>query len=195
MPRPADTRQRLLATASTLFYEHGIGATGVDAVVRAAGVSKPTLYAQFHSKSELVAAVLEQRYAERSEELRTRIAAVADPRARPLEVFAWLAEFYERGGARGCGFLNAAAELPDPDDVARRVVEREKRWLLDFLTTLARDAGAPDPDRIASQLMLLVDGVAGRVVVSGPSAAAAAVADATLAARTLLAAAGVAPAP
>lgn len=188
MPRRAETRARLLQTAGSLFYDQGITATGVDAVAHAAGLSKPTLYAHFGSKRDLVAAVLEQRHSQHREELCAWVEAVADLRARPLAVFAWLDDWYGRAGARGCGFLNAAAELADVDDPGRTVVQQEKRWLTDFLTALNREAGLPEPARLASQLLLLIDGIAGRVVVSGPDAAQRAVADATRAAETLIAA-------
>jgi AcrR family transcriptional regulator len=180
-------RQRLLETAERLFYDAGITTTGVDTVVREAGVSKPTLYAHFRSKGELVAAVLGARHARRVAELESRVAREADPARRPLAVFDFLATWYEKQGSRGCAFLNAAAELGDGDDAARRAVVAEKRWLADFLAGLVRDAGARDPERVASQLLLLVDGVSGRVVVHGPAAAEAALADARGAAELLLA--------
>jgi AcrR family transcriptional regulator len=163
-------RERLLDAASSLFYEHGIAATGVDAVVRASGVSKPTLYAHFGDKAGLVAAVLDARHARRQAELRAWVARAADPIAA---VFDYLADFYACDGSRGCAFLNAAAEGAAPEAVAA-----EKRWLEGFLTAVARSAGRPDPERTGSQLLLLVDGISGRVVVQGPDAAPAAIADA-----------------
>jgi AcrR family transcriptional regulator len=190
IPRALDTRERLLTAAGALFYEHGITATGVDTVVRVSGVSKPTLYAHFGSKSELVAAVLEQRHARRAEELEAWVERTDDVLERPLAVFAWLGDWYGRDGARGCGFLNAAAELPDRDDAARLVVSREKRWLLELLIRLVGDAGLREPERLASQLLLLVDGVGGRVLAEGPQIAPDVVAEATQAAATLIEAAG-----
>jgi AcrR family transcriptional regulator len=182
-------RDRLVDTAGRLFYADGITATGVDTVVRAAGVSKPTLYAHFRSKTELVAAVLEARHTARAAELQEWVMHEDDRRERPLAVFAWLASWYEREGARGCAFLNAAAELVERDDAARLAVVAEKRWLLGFLGDLARGAGLAEPDRIASQLLLLVDGIGGRVLVEGREAAPAAVADASHAAALLIGAA------
>jgi AcrR family transcriptional regulator len=189
MPSRPGTRDRLLTSAGALFYDRGIAATGVDTIVQASGVSKPTLYAHFGSKGELVAAVLEQRHAERAAELGAWIEGVGDPRQRPVAVFAWLADWYSRAGERGCGFLNAAAELPEPDDLARTVVRREKLWFLDFLTRLTREAGLHEPEQLASQLLLLIDGVGGRVLVWGPEAAVEAVAEATRGAGVLIAAA------
>lgn len=187
MIRSSTARRQLLATAASLFYERGIAATGVDAVVHASGVSKPTLYAHFGSKAELVVAVLEQRHEDRVAQLGAWLEGVADPRDRPLAVFAWLGDWYARHGARGCGFLNAAAELPDPGDAGRVVVLREKRWLAELLARLNREAGLREPERLASQLLLLIDGVSGRALVEGAAAARVAVADATDAAETLIA--------
>ncbi|MBO0892161.1 MAG: TetR/AcrR family transcriptional regulator, partial [Acidothermales bacterium] len=113
-------RERLLATATTLFYERGITATGVDTVVAESGVSKPTLYAHFRTKEQLVAAVLADRDARRRTEIPAWVDAHARaPRAKVLAVFDWLEAFYADGGARGCAFVNAAAEIPDPDSPAR----------------------------------------------------------------------------
>jgi AcrR family transcriptional regulator len=171
MTRASSARDRLLATSARLFYEAGITATGVDTIAREAGVSKPTLYAHYGSKAELVAAVLTARH-------RRRVEALAAAEG-PLAVFAYLADFYAREeGARGCAFLNAAAELVD-DDPARAAVVAEKAWLRERLVQLCGD------ERTGSQLLLLIDGIAGRVVVNGPGAEA--IADATEAAKALLA--------
>ncbi len=168
MPAVAPARDRLLNAANALFYERGITATGVDAVVAASGVSKPTLYAHFRSKSELLAAVPARRTERRQDSLPAWLAARdGDPRERLLAVFNWLAEFLAGEGARGCAFLNAAAELPDPDDPARQVARRHKTWMREFLAGLAGQAGLSEPERLGSQLLLLVDGASSRLVVEG----------------------------
>ena len=174
-------RDQLLDAASSLFYEEGIAATGVDEIVRAAGVSKPTLYAHFGSKAALVAAVLERRHD-------ARVAELEALDGGPLAVFEWLAEFYARDGSRGCAFVNAAAELPHGGP-GRAAAAREKAWLRGELARRAREQGLREPEALGSRLALLIDGVAARVVVDGPQAAAAAVTDAAAAARALVAAA------
>jgi AcrR family transcriptional regulator len=183
------THDRLLSTAGDLFYGSGVTATGVDAVVRAAGVTKPTLYAHFPSKAALLTAALERRREQRTAELEAWVAGIDDIDARPVGVFGWFESFYRNAGSRGCGFLNAAAELSDPTDPAREVIRAEKQWLRDFLTELCRAAGLERPERLGSQLQLLIDGVAGRVVVEGAAAAEPAVADATAVADLLVGAA------
>lgn len=180
-------REALLNSASRLFYNDGITATGIDTVVRAAGVTKPTLYAHFGSKSELVAAVLRRRHEDRRAELE----ALLDPlpaAEHPLAVLDWLQHFYAERGERGCGFLNAAAELTDRDTSARAVVQTEKAWLRELLMAGCAAAGCRNPGLVGSQLLLLIDGVAGRAVVSGRVAAQTAAAEARQAADVLLSA-------
>src|SRR4051794_28871643 len=175
----------LLDAGARLFYEDGITATGVDAVVRAAGVTKPTLYAHFGSKSELVAAVLQRRFDDRRTDLEAWLEPV--PTAEhPVAVFDWLQHFYAEGGERGCGFLNAAAELGDRDQGARAVVAAEKDWLRQVLVRGCAAYGCRFPELVGSQLLLLADGVAGRAVVGGRSAGQAAATEARQAAEVLL---------
>ena len=184
----SDARDALLGSAGRLFYADGITATGVDSVVRDAGVTKPTLYAHFGSKSELVAAVLRRRHDERRAELEAVLAPLSGAE-RPLAIFDWLIGFYADRGDRGCGFLNAAAELTERDHAARLAVQSEKTWLRDLLVTGCAAAGCTEPALIGSQLLLLIDGVSGRAVVGGRDAARAAATQARQAAEVLLSAA------
>lgn len=185
----ASARVLLLDAGEQLFYARGVTRTGVDAVAATAGVTKPTLYAHFGTKSQLVAAVLHRRHERLRAELETWLAPFA-PEERPLEVLGRLRSGYAAGqDERGCAFLNAAAELTDPADPGRVAVHQEKAWLLDLLTGLCRAAGLARPETLGSQLLLLVDGLGGRAVVGGPDAAVTAADDAYRAAEVLIAAA------
>ena len=167
------THARLLDTATKLFYSQGITATGVAEVVARSGVSKPTLYAHFHSKDQLVVAVLERRHAERVATLDAWVRAHANtPRERLLAVFDWLASWHASEGERGCAFVNTAAEVADSHHPALVVARRHKRWMREYLAGLAVEAGFFDPERLGSDLMLLVDGANARVLVEGDLTAA-----------------------
>jgi AcrR family transcriptional regulator len=160
--------RRLLEVAAGVFYAEGIRATGVDALTERAGVSKPTLYAQFGSKENLVAAVLDRRRAQRQHDLaafltRTRGTGTG----RLLAVFDWLAAGHTREGFRGCPFTNAAAELPDHGHPARQVISAYKDGLRSTLAALAREAGLARPDELADTLLMLIDGASARVLFAG----------------------------
>lgn len=153
-------RERLLDAAEELFYERGIAATGVDAVLTRAGAAPATLYAHFPGKEHLVAAYLERRLA------RWRAAwddaldrAGDDVGARLLALFDALESFPRHApGARGCAFLAAAVEVHDPAHPAHRWLLADSELLTTRLRALAADAGAPDPAALAEQLLLVYDG-------------------------------------
>jgi AcrR family transcriptional regulator len=166
--RYSPSGERVLAVASEVFYREGIRSTSVDSVVARSGVSKPTVYAQFGSKQELVAAVLQHRYEQRRAALAQFLSERTGPPAEQLlAVFDWLARTHARKGFRGCPFTNAAVELPDVGHPARAVISAYKRWLRGTFTELARQAGRADADELGLALLMLVDGANARMVVDG----------------------------
>jgi AcrR family transcriptional regulator len=174
-------KQRILETADRLFYLQGIRAIGVDTIAAETGISKRTLYNHFPSKDELIAAYLERRF--------IRVPASDKP---PVEQIMGTFDRLERGfasrGFRGCPFVNAVAELGAQDQsvkkIAIRFKESRRLWFRDLLLQL----DVADPEGLATQLTLLVDGsIAQDLVRDDPSMARAAKA----AARVLLENAGV----
>ncbi len=158
--RPA--RERLLAAAAELFYEQGIAATGVDAVLARAGVSPSTLYAHFPGKDALVAAYLQERHRAWVKTWDEVLAELTDPVERLLSVFDAVALYRAReGNRRGCAFLAAATELP-VGHPGQRWLEADSRLLADRLRGLAVAAGAEDADEVAAGLLLLYDGALAR---------------------------------
>ena len=158
--RPA--RERLLAAAAELFYEQGIAATGVDAVLARAGVSPSTLYAHFPGKDALVAAYLEERHQVWVATWDEVLAELTDPVERLLSVFDAVARYRAREGTRrGCAFLAAATELP-VGHPGQRWLEADSRLLADRLRELAVAAGLEDAEEVAAGLLLLYDGALAR---------------------------------
>ena len=158
--RPA--RERLLAAAGELFYESGIAATGVDAVLARARVSPATMYAHFAGKDALVAAYLEQRHEVWRQTWDEALSERVDPVDRLLSLFDAVARYRSReGNGRGCAFLAAATELPTGHP-GHRWLDADTRLLVDRLRTLASAAGVDSPDEAAATLLLLYDGALNR---------------------------------
>ena len=152
------TRRRLLAAADELFYAGGICSTGVNAVAGRAGVTKMTLYAHFPSKDELVAAYLEDHDRRWREFLEETLAGYREPREKLLAVCDAYRGWLAAGDLRGCAFVNCAAEFPDPEHPARRVVREHKAGVRERLGELARGAGADDPDALAERVFVVLEG-------------------------------------
>ena len=152
-------RERILAAAADLFYRHGIRAVGVEAIAEAAGTNKMTLYRHFESKDELVAEYL-RRLATEAEAVWDRRAAefAGDPRG---QLRAWIREMAAHIGAsgdRGCALANAAVELPEHEHPARRVIQAFKQAQRARLIELCTAAGLTEPEMLADELFLLLEG-------------------------------------
>jgi AcrR family transcriptional regulator len=142
-------RERILRAATDLFYEQGIGNTGVERLAEAAHVSKRTLYQHFPSKDELIVEYLRQVGAQR---LPALAGLLADTRMTARER---LLGVFDIDAARGCPFVNAAAELADVEHPGRQVCGENKQAFIDTLIRLSAEAGARDPDALGHQLAVL----------------------------------------
>lgn len=149
---------RIVAAAEELFYAHGITAVGVDLIAEHSGVTKRTLYNQFGSKDRLVAAYLAARDARWRDLVRSAVGAAAGPVDAAVAPFTALREWGPWSAARGCAFINALAEIPDPAHPAHRVAADQKLWLRDLFEELAAAAGSPAPAALATRLLVLHEG-------------------------------------
>jgi len=155
----SDVRQRILDTASTLFYERGVRAVGVDLVVEASGVAKTSLYRHFRTKDDLVVAFLEREDASFWSQWDEVAARHADDPVAELEAhLRWVARRLARANYRGCPQINVAAEFAEDQHPARGVSRRHMQALRKRLTELARTLGATRPAELGAQLGLLVNG-------------------------------------
>jgi AcrR family transcriptional regulator len=162
MPRPPapGTRERILGTASRLFYAHGVRGVGMNRIITEAGTGKNLLYAHFPTKDDLVAAYLERTRSWRAESARRALdEAGEDPRDQLVAVVAEVARIADRPDFRGCAFRNFLAEFPDDEAPAPAAVARahlaESRATIERLVDRLPEA---DPD-LAERLWLLVDGL------------------------------------
>jgi AcrR family transcriptional regulator len=151
-------RERILDTAFRLFYAHGPRGVGVDTVIAESGVAKATLYKHFPRKDDLILAYLDKVDQTWFGALRAAARSGGDdPREQLVAMFDALTSAYRREGYHGCAFINTAAESAGGSDVHARTVEHKavvRAWIAD----LARRAGAEDPQLLARQLSLLIDG-------------------------------------
>ena len=155
----ANLKERLLQTASELFYSQGIKATGVDAIVKSAGTTKMSLYKYFASKDDLVLAYLFKR----GNELRALISQGIDsrtdkPEEKLLAVFDIFSDLSANHDFRGCPFINAAAEFAEIDSSIAKASGEFYQSFTVFLADLARQANVKDPERLSAQLVILLSG-------------------------------------
>lgn len=159
--------ERLLDAASRLFYARGASNVGINEIIDRAQVARMTLYHHFPSKDALLQAVLERRAEERLAWIRRAEDRAEAPDGRLLAVFDLLREWVESPDYRGCPLTNATIELGGQLNPARPIARDYQQDVRSYLTELARDAGAHEPDALARQLQLLLDGATVDALVEG----------------------------
>ncbi|MEU9019763.1 helix-turn-helix domain-containing protein [Actinomadura sp. NPDC048394] len=156
--RPSEARSRLLATATRIFYTEGIHSVGIDRIVAEAQVTRATLYRHFSSKEDLVLAYL----AEVDQATRAQVDDAVSRGLAAADTVRALGESIAQGigsaGFRGCAFLNAAAEYPDPDHPVHKAVLAHRQWFLDTVTELLARIGETPAEPAARHFVMLRDG-------------------------------------
>lgn len=166
----ADThpKDRLLATASRLFYAEGIHAVGVERLVSEASVTRATFYRHYPTKDDLVAAYL----TETSLKIRAAVEAARDgktPREGLADTMAVVGDATRGEDFRGCQFLNAAAEYPDPAHPVHQAVLAHRQWFLSTVTELLAETGETAPEPAARHFVMLRDGAMAAGCLSDPA--------------------------
>ncbi|WP_417681075.1 TetR/AcrR family transcriptional regulator [Roseibium sp.] len=171
--RGGGAKERLLLAASDLFCRHGINATGVDAVVAAAGTAKTTLYKAFGSKEGLVEAVLEREGEQWRKWFVAEVDAIpGDATNKLVNLFDVLKRWFCEENFHGCPFINAVGEHDKDDDRLRDIAIRHKTVVLDKIRDLAKDARPSDPEGLTHELGLLIDGaIVAALITRDPSVA------------------------
>lgn len=164
----SEARNRLVDTASRLFYAEGLHTVGIDRIIAEAGVTKATLYRHFPSKDDLVVTYL----GVADDAVRARVdRSRAEGRSADdvlREVATSIAEDIRRPGFRGCAFLNAAAEYPDPAHPVHVAVLRHRDWFFATLAALFAETGKPDAEPAARHFVMLRDGAMAAGCLSDP---------------------------
>ena len=160
-------RGRLLGAATHLFCKNGINATGIDAIINEAGTAKTTLYKLFGSKTNLVHAVLESEGKQwREWFIGAMESGGGDAQAKLTRIFPALKSWFGEERFYGCPFINAVAEHDKDQKQFRAIAMRHKKVVLAHIEKLAAEMGAAEPELLAHQLALLIDGAIVAAMVS-----------------------------
>jgi len=163
--RPA--RERILDTATSLFHSNGFHAVGVDRIVAEASVTKMTLYRYFRSKDALIAAFLKRANERFWEWFEAAVRPLSDPKGKLVAIFKAQAHLAASPQCLGCAFQMAAGEFPNLKSSPHRIALEHKQSVLKRMGELAREAHLRDPDGLARQLLILMDGAWAAVRVFG----------------------------
>ena len=168
----SETRDIILDVTEKLIYRHGIAATGMDFLVKTAGVSRKSIYRYFANKDELVLAALQRRDERWMQWLRSEVERSEGTGERLLALFDALKAWFSSADFRGCAFINTSGETGDPQDPVRLLAKAHKQKLFEYVLELCQAHGTADPERQAAQLLILIDGAITVALVMGDATAA-----------------------
>lgn len=155
---PSSAREKILQTASRLFYAQGIRGTGIDTIIAESDVAKMTFYKYFPSKQNLVMEFLRVGEASWMEGLRQRAESKKHPRGQILAVFDFLEDWFTSPDFRGCALINTSVESPDRAQAEYQMVRQLKRQLAQYLKAKATQGKFKNSKVVAERLLLLIDG-------------------------------------
>lgn len=167
-----DIREKILATVEELIYQNGIHATGMDLLVRTSGVARKSIYRYFATKDEMAEAALKARDIRWIYWFKSECDKADTPQDRILNMFTVLKGWFQSKGFCGCAFINTAGEVGDPDDPIRQLAKLHKQKLLDYTLELTGQLNIKQPEALAKQLLVLIEGAITMARVMGDYSAA-----------------------
>lgn len=176
-----EDRALVLTAAKRLFYARGYASVGMDEIRDAAGLSLRRLYAVFPSKESVVLGVLGELHEDWEAGVQSAVESESDPEKRVLAIYDYLADWFTQDDFRGCGFINAFAELGANSAAVAEIARDHKASFQGYVRELVADAGGTP--KLASQLAILAEGAQTTAAIAGTVDAAA---DARDAAVTLI---------
>lgn len=133
----AETREKLLASSGAIAKQGGFATTGVDALMKAIGLSGAAFYSHFDSKDALFAALLER---ELSNSL-SRLGASDGGRDKLKRCLAaYLSLAHVEQPQQGCALPALGAEIARADLAVRQRVED---WIVQLQQAWAEILGDP----------------------------------------------------
>ena len=164
-------KNKILETANELFYGDGIRTVGVDRLISESAVTKATFYKHYGSKDRLIVQYVKFRDKATRDRVHTVIDGNPTPEVALRGLMTQVSDEIAAPDFRGCAFLNAASEYPDPNHPVRLVVAEHRDWYTGVLTEQLAAMGHPMPGDAADELMLACDGARGGGYAGDPIAA------------------------
>ena len=159
MKKKLPVKERLVETASKLFYEKGYNRTGINEILEKSEVAKASMYQHFRSKEDICLAYLRRKDEDFIADLKAYISKLPQGKERVMGLFGFLKEFYYRDGFRGCWCLNTISEIPKEDEEISAEIKTQKNNFRNFITNLVKEnLEVSNEKRIADRLYILYEG-------------------------------------
>ena len=158
-----DTKQRIIQTASQLFYRNGYNSTGINEIIEVAGIAKATLYSHFKSKDDLCIGYLRHMNSDFLTKIKAYCSSKKSGKNQVLALFDFLNEFFKTNEFNGCWCIKTVAELPVDNTAIRSEIQTQKEQFIQFISRLVDTnlKGIKNSQSVARQVYLLYESAVG----------------------------------
>ena len=154
----AETRRRIVSTASQLFLDKGLGETGIADVMAAAKLTPGGFYRHFDSKDQLIAEASREANGTLFEYYDAAVAGMQPLQAIETIVRLYLWQLAGNDKILRCPLANLGSELRHSDDRIRAIAMEGYRQLSGSFTALATQLGVADPASVADAIVSTIVG-------------------------------------
>lgn len=159
------SRERIIKTATDLFYRQGYHKTGINQIIDESGVAKATFYSNFKSKEDLCIAYLRELDRMDTDAIKNLLNSLSSPYERYMAIINGVKDYVVETEFRGCAFGNMAVEVTEPDHPIRKEVKLHEDRFRSILKDVVRDIKNSDPrykrlntDNVVDTYYLILEG-------------------------------------
>ncbi|MBB6270955.1 AcrR family transcriptional regulator [Pedobacter cryoconitis] len=155
-------KDKVLETATRLFYGQGYNLTGINQVIDEAGVARGSLYYNFESKTDLLLTYLDKCSRFWFEEIDKFLLPIESPREKLLGLFDFEVLFQERLNFGGCPFIKITSEVGSQYESVSAEVKQFKLTFKQYISDLVKGAhiqGVLSDEELTDMIFFLLDGV------------------------------------
>ncbi|MCD2260921.1 TetR/AcrR family transcriptional regulator [Psychroserpens luteolus] len=154
-------KDHIIQTASHLFYQNGYNLTGINEIIKEAGIAKATLYNHFKSKEDICIAYLQHKNSMFISEIKAFVEERKHGENRILALFDYLDQFFNSKEFNGCWCINTISEIPKDNTKIREEILNQKQNLIVYITELIKNnlegLSKDNSKSIAKQVYLLYE--------------------------------------
>jgi len=132
----SEIRDRIIETASLLFYRNGYNSTGINEIISECGIAKATLYNHFKSKEDICLSYLKFKNTTFLSEIKDYCQTKPGGRSQVLAVFDFLELFFRNKDFNGCWCIKTVSEIPKDNDKIRTEIQVQKNLFIQLITGL-----------------------------------------------------------
>lgn len=148
----SNIRQKIIITASDLFYKNGYNTTGINEIIAEAGIAKATLYNHFKSKEELCLAYLKHKNNTFLNDIELYCNKKKKGKNQILAIFDFLQQFFKSKDFHGCWCIKTVAEIPINNKKIRSEIQKQKNIFIQLIANLINNNFDKMPKKQAETL-------------------------------------------